>query len=161
MSPAVCALATIEPGSATLLNRCNITEVASANASAAASLATVVAPNITFGGEFGAGGAIEHGLVGALEEIFISRVDTRKWTRYNWNVPPTGITNFFSTQHCLQHLCASQCLTRSSLSLSLRAVWDYTVPAVREFWADSLATLCESRRWTLLSVSQTFVVVCR
>ena len=113
----LCELLTVdEPGSATLLNRCNITEVASANASAAASLATVVAPNITFGGEFSAGGAIEHGLVGALEEIFISRVDTSGWTRYNWNVPPTGITDFFSTQHCLQHLCASQCLTRSSLS---------------------------------------------
>ena len=103
----LCELLTVdEPGSATLLNRCNITEVASANASAAASLATVVAPNITFGGEFGAGGAIEHGLVGALEEIFISRVDTSGWTRYNWNVPPTGITDFFSTRHTARSISA-------------------------------------------------------
>ena len=36
-------------------------------------------------------------------------------SRYNWNVPPTGITSFY--------------------------LWDYTSPAVREFWATSLATL--------------------
>jgi hypothetical protein len=111
----LCELLTVETAESTLQNRCNLTEQASANASAGSFLPHIAPENITFGAEFAPDGSVTSGLIGALEEIFISRVDTSLWTRFNWNVPPTGITDFY--------------------------IWDYTVPSVREFWAESLATL--------------------
>lgn len=111
----LCELLTVETAESTLQNRCNLTEQASANASAGSFLPNIAPENITFGAEFAPDGSVTSGLIGALEEIFISRVDTSLWTRFNWNVPPTGITDFY--------------------------IWDYTVPSVREFWAESLATL--------------------
>jgi hypothetical protein len=71
---------------------------------------------------------VTSGLIGALEEIFISRVDTSLWTRFNWNVPPTGITDFY--------------------------IWDYTVPSVREFWAESLATLYNNLTYGTVGAGQ-------
>ena len=84
-----CELLTVDG----LQNRCNMTLKSAANASAA-SLPVIVSKNITFGGEYSPDGKIINRLIGALEEIFISKIDTSSWTRFTWNVPPTGITNF-------------------------------------------------------------------
>ena len=77
------------------LNRCNMTTLAAKNATAASTtLPAIASANITFGAEYSADGSkVQNGLVGALEEIFIEKVDTRSWTHFNWNVPREFTSN--------------------------------------------------------------------